>query len=534
VNFPSEICTTLTVVVLFIFSITSVGVACVGRVLSSTTNPLFLPLAIACGIVGHALIGLLIVASPADKRIIAAALLMAANLAALTVNVKGRATLAASMGSTAWPMGLWIGTSVFYVLVTFFPVRLPATFTEGLYIMKTDTLPVRIQALVGDLPIDNQIPDVVTEYLLRGISFAKNHPIVPGQEVSDRPFLLPLVVVPVRALLGPVASGPPEVPKFTYVGTDWPNYSLLLTDGTFRQFLAVAIPLNATMVLAVWYLGRALAIRRLLPLIAITLVILSPYEIIHTIFTWPKNLAAMFVLLATLVTFYRQPAWIAGFLMGLGYWSHPYALVFAGALGLHFLVEHRAGRATLASVISYAIAFALMIAPWLIWTRFFLGIPSDLIEQNFNSRSGWVSQIWIRLYNLCVLLFPGAFNTPYFSPVTFAHAITISLAGMVGILFFLPGLFAIFYYLKQYRQISIYGILIPGLLLVAVFSAPAVPAMHGWQTITPIILLLALKLLQEMISETFLITLIMTQFGLNLAIIAVYAVDRLPNAVLNH
>ena len=87
------------------------------------------------------------------------------------------------------------------VSLTHLQIRFPRVLPDGLYVFKEHTLPVKLQVLAGVLPGDNYIPFVVQEYLLRDISFAREHPIAPGQEVSNRPILMALATAPFRAAL---------------------------------------------------------------------------------------------------------------------------------------------------------------------------------------------------------------------------------------------------------------------------------------------------------------------------------------------
>ena len=80
-------------------------------------------------------------------------------------------------------------------------VRLPEPLPDGLYVFKTHTPNVKIQYLTS-LPADNYIPFAVAEFFLRGVSFKKERPILPANEVSNRTILMSLVALPFRAALG--------------------------------------------------------------------------------------------------------------------------------------------------------------------------------------------------------------------------------------------------------------------------------------------------------------------------------------------
>src|ERR1700677_359492 len=81
--------------------------------------------------------------------------------------------------------------------------NMPANLPDGPYVSKEWTRGVKIQFMTGSLPLDNVLPFEVSEYFLRGISFQDNHPIMPGQEVTNRPVLAAAVVTPFLAAIAP-------------------------------------------------------------------------------------------------------------------------------------------------------------------------------------------------------------------------------------------------------------------------------------------------------------------------------------------
>src|SRR6202044_1630581 len=98
------------------------------------------------------------------------------------------------------------------------------------YVSKEWTRGVKIQFMTGSLPLDNVLPFEVSEYFLRGISFQDNHPIMPGQEVTNRPVLAAAVVTPFLAAIAPPDSTENTLPTFSYVGTQWPDFRVLVKD----------------------------------------------------------------------------------------------------------------------------------------------------------------------------------------------------------------------------------------------------------------------------------------------------------------
>ena len=79
---------------------------------------------------------------------------------------------------------------------------------------------------------------------------------------------------------------------------------------------------------------------------------------------------------------------------------------FAGWVALFYLLQWRRKESGLPSLLIYLVTFIVILLPWMVWTRWVLQIPSDLIAQNFSgpgTELAWASPmnfIWIRVYNL--------------------------------------------------------------------------------------------------------------------------------------
>ncbi len=85
----------------------------------------------------------------------------------------------------------------------------------------------------------------------------------------------------------------------------------------------------ATAFVALWDLTRRVAGTQAAR-VALVLAVTTPFLVHEIWFTWPKMLAAAFVLLAAICVLSRRPL-SAGLLIGTGYLVHPSAL--AGAVG---------------------------------------------------------------------------------------------------------------------------------------------------------------------------------------------------------
>jgi hypothetical protein len=430
-------------------SILTTGVAAsLGLGVRSKGMP-FVGVSVALGILIHALIGFLVSGFGDAKQAAAVSLLALANMTSLAVILRfARGRLSAD---PSLPTHLCVAALAWFCLTAVATVgsriaTKPDSYASPLYVFKTDVLSTRIQALTGPLPADNAIPHVVAEFLLRDISFKAERPIMPGQEVTNRPFLMSFVVVPFRAAFDapPLYNG--RLGRFQYVGTDWPDISPLLSDETFSQFLAIAILLNATLVVGVlWVLSLARLPPSILTL-AVATFMTSHFVLNQTLFTWPKSFCAYWVIAALMAvwrpsavspfaTMRLRDAAIAGACLGVAYWCHPLALVFTASL---FLVQSWAviryqTRHVAETLLATSTGFAAIIAPWVIWSRLVVCIPSDLLAQNLGRGPLWQA-CYVRLCNIYHVIVPACFDTPPLSYQSLLATYWLSLPASIGLL----------------------------------------------------------------------------------------------------
>lgn len=374
---------------------------------------------------------------------------------------------------------------------------LPENLPDGAYVNKESVTAVRIQRFTGNLPADNVVPYVAAEYLLRSISFKENHPILPGQAVTNRPILLSLAVVPIRAALAMPPEFVGKMPTYSYVGRDWPDFRMLVRDEVgFSIYLSVAIIFNAALLLVVGVMAQRLFNLGLTAsALCCALFISSPYFIFQTLFTWPKALAAFFILLALVALLVYRKFSLVGVLLGLAYLSHPYAIayvvVFVATLALHpALTTHR--MVAVKNTLLYA---ALVLLPWIIWSKFGVKIKSDLVAQNFIVAGQSLSDFfWVRILNVASTLLPTYLLQFPFSIQAVVSQSSVNAAGALGIvplLFLLPAIVRLAE--DNDRLVAFAMLAASALLLTLVFSTPAVPAVHGFQAVLPFALLLAVK-----------------------------------------
>jgi len=418
--------------------------------------------------------------------------------------------------STAIALGAWILAAWTALAVTLVPVKFPAELPDGAYVIKNHSLPVKIQRTLGDFPADNYIPYVAGEYLLRDIQFADERPLMPGQELSNRPILMSLATIPFRAALQPVLAHPDPLPKFRYVGLRWPDVGSLGSEKGYWNFLAVAVTLNATLILGMALLLQRFRLDNRYSLLAYMLFLSSPYFLGETLFAWPKSLAGFFLIVAGVALWEKRSTLLVGLLSGLAYWSHPYAIIFVGCIALYLIWRERNDSEAKRGFLPFAIAAATLIIPWFLWTRLYLNIPSDLVQQNFVSNSV-VDALWARLVNIRNIFLPP----PEFwsSPDAWCRVMFISLVGAFGVCLIPPVSFASLCAARKYPVESLLGVVLPALLITGVFSGFALPALHGMQPIAVLFSVLALWWMRTKLSFNITLGLVLIQLVINVAML---------------
>jgi len=384
------------------------------------------------------------------------------------------------------------------VSLTHLQIRFPRVLPDGPYVFKEHTLPVKLQVLTGGLPVDNYIPFVVQEYFLRDISFVREHPIVPGQEVSNRTILMTLATTPFRAALESPPRYETPLPRFDYVTQTWPDAGVFMEGNGFRRFLAVGIVLNALVLL-----GAALVISahgpRTLLIPGLLLLVTSPFYLSQTIFTWPKSLAAFFLLLALHALARRKSSiWVAA-TGALAYHSHPYAAVFLLGFGCHYAARAlwKRDRSEWRQLAYFGVTAGLALAPWFVWTRLVLPLPSDLIAQNLAGRGidSLPGHLWVRVVNLGEAFVPGMLSVASLEAVSLFRAAIMCLPGLLGLVV-LPAYAGCVLCLRSHRVFVVYGVLLPAVLLAIPFSFRGAPlTLLAYHSIGVCLLLLGLMVL---------------------------------------
>jgi hypothetical protein len=477
----------------------------------------------AAGVAIHGIFGWAMAAAPAARWFFAAA--MIALSVGNAVYIIWRRILPQLWSDLSGPIKLALGGWLLLLLlcigllhVTIQPTR---PLADGIDIFKTPTTNVNVQYLTS-LPADNYIPFAVSEFFLRGISFQKERPILPRAEVSNRTILMSLVAVPFRAILG-ARYDHPELGTFHYFDHDWPDVSKLNANGSFEQFSVVGLVLNSLLLLgAIAFCGGwgASAVAPFATLLYVT----NPYFIGQTIYTWPKALAGFFILLAWRSIHLGHRPMVVAILLGLAFHTHPYALAFAGWVALSYLVRWWRQKSGLSALCTFLLTFMVTLLPWIIWTRYLLQIPSDLIAQNFSgpgTETAWTSPmnfIWMRVHNLFFTASSTIFVVYPFDLGEVLERWIVSLPGAVGLVLIYPAL-ARSAELPRPNPWLWYGLIGPALSILAIYSCPALPVLHGFQAPLAVLVFFGVAWLSEHCRRRVYLSWVAVQLLLNLGML---------------
>jgi hypothetical protein len=477
----------------------------------------------AAGVSLHGLFGWAIAAAPAGRGVFVTILIALTFLsAAYFVSRRVLQELWSALSKAIKiALAFWLLLLVFGLGLLHVEIRSPQPLLNGIDIFKTPTTNVRVQYLTS-LPADNYIPFAVSEFFLRGISFQKERPILPRAEVSNRTVLMSLVALPFRAALG-APYDHPELGTFHYLDRDWPDVSKLNTNGAFAQFSVIGLVLNSLLLLGAIIFCAGFGPSSVVPL-ATLLYVTNPYFIGQTIYTWPKALAGFFILLVWRSIRAGHRPMVVAALLALAFHAHPYALAFAGWAALFYLLQWRRQKSGLLPLLVYLFTFIAILLPWIIWTRYVLQIPSDLIAQNFSgpgTEIAWASPmnfIWIRIHNLFYTVCSTIFLLYPFDLGAALERWFVSLPGVVGIVLIYPA-FARCAELPRPRSWLWCGLLGPALSILAIYSSPALPVLHGFQAPLAVLLFFGVWWLSEHCTRPVYLRLVAVQLLVNLGML---------------
>ncbi|MCY1669360.1 hypothetical protein [Rhizobium sp. SL86] len=299
-------------------------------------------------------------------------------------------------------------------------------------------------------PPDNQIPYITADYIRNGFDGREKAKDFFGEwGFTSRGLLVPFGINGLFFLLGYNGGG----------GTIASLYGWLT---------------NSLVILGVFYLGCALSTDMRRVRLAIFWAALSPVIFINTVFTWPKLLAAYFLLLATTFVIRRQ-LHLAGLLAALAWLSHPVGALMIPALALFTLASTPLGAGswifrTTRFCLPAALTGASAMTPWILF-KLHLGDPDPFATYLFGKGAGFEPaanfEEWIapRIGNLYYTFTPFAFYNDglmsvwLYGPLNdvsrWLSQYAKSLPGQLGFLTVIPAIPAILLH-RWHRQSAIF------------------------------------------------------------------------------
>ena len=466
----------------------------------------FLAYSIAFGVLALAALGAAVVSVSYDYQLNAWLLLGISSLLAgaqwYRNGLLARFWNRRALGMGEQPVRVWIAMTAWLLmasismLLTFLPVKMPAELPDGAYVIKNSHVHVKVQVMLGGFPADNYIPFVASEYLLRDIPFSEERPLMPGQELANRPILMSLVAIPLGAALYAPPRDTGAQPTFKYLGKRWPDVGRFGDDHAYRSFLAVALLLNATLLIGLALLLQYFGLRQGYWIAGLLLFLTSPYFVGQTLFVWPKSLAAFYVLLAGYTLITKQRSGLVGLMLVVAYWAHPYALVFMFSFALYLLIRERNDMDPRRGLLPFALVAGAGVLAWRAWAGWYLQIPADLIEQNLAIDAPLLHQLYVRLINCLNTIVPFDLAAGSF-PGDLMQMSLLGLVGGVGVFFLPQALLGSMLCVRRQPTGFLVLVVLPAAAIITVFGELAVPALHGLQAVTVTLLVLSLYWMQQ-------------------------------------
>ena len=318
---------------------------------------------------------------------------------------------------------LVVSISCFFTLI---PLDKQENLPDGPYVYKNWIPPVANQWASGDLPSDNSLPYFTAEFLIRDLPLNEVHPIMPGQEIVNRTFGIPMIYLSIRQFFN-YESNKISVPNFDYVNTSWPNITVLYNEKSYLLFNSMSIVFNGFLVFVIFFIvsRRIKLFGKGYP--AAILLGIFPFLVHQTFYTWTKSFCIAFSLLA-IYNYLISRKYLAGVFAAIAFQVHPMATIVIATLIIFGILKDR--KIPFKFSIFPAISF-LFWQLWIMTTE----LNSDLLQQNIFSNQSLVDHISARIGSIGVFLNPGVFSVYPFNLRDFTKA--WNLAGLLLALGFL-------------------------------------------------------------------------------------------------
>ncbi|MDD5472785.1 MAG: glycosyltransferase family 39 protein [Candidatus Methanoperedens sp.] len=334
------------------------------------------------------------------------------------------------------------------------------------------------------------------------LQFIWEYPVIGG-DWFDHGF-----IVPYNFSIGdwtPERDRPPFFGLLIFV------FHKLVGTSVYQYWLAqlVSTIANSILFLPAYLIGRRVFSEQIAR-ISVLFILVTPYIVENSIYPWPKNLAAYFILLMIYFMFFsgvhsRRNLILAGFFGGLSFLIHNYATVYIATALLIYIYQNCNRKINnyiinlKSNYIFYFIAvLILVVLPYLIWLYSYYGTifvsnfkyypfavkgylsaltdPPDVIFQSFHSAS-FQEIIWIRISNTLITLFPLTiplnpymYSHPSYVPTVYYNG---SYAGMLSFGMYILVLLSLYRYITgriQVNKVLVIFIVLPFLFHIFLFG----------------------------------------------------------------
>ncbi len=430
------------------------------------------------GIIYSACLGLLVWLLPHD---------IAIPIVALSVLV-GFYSIWSQFKSSKIPFLLTLPILIWGVIFFHTSSEKPTILRDGPYVSKEWNLASNIQYLLLDLPCDNVLPYIITEFLVNKIPFKANNPILPNQPVTNRGVITSLVSTPALLIVGGeqnrVYRGK-KLPEFKYVNTNWPDTFVLYSDRNFSIFLGAFFAISFSFLLAIFSILHSKHSKE--TLLGFTLLLFSNYYILSQLtFTWPKIFLGFLAILIYENHFHDKNVGYALFLIALGILFHPngyfLAIIWCVLAYWQFGLRYKSLLLKMFakdSVLFLLIAIVAYTAMQLIYLL--SDIPSNMLSQNNLDHFSLLKWGSIKIKSLLISL-------PYPINKNFLHSGWITYTGSLLII----SLPIIYLNIKSWFKLNT-TIIIWIILSSIPFGFPAPTMLLGMQVIIPLGILMVAK-----------------------------------------
>lgn len=168
------------------------------------------------------------------------------------------------------------------------------------------------------------------------------------------------------------------------------SYHNLLGTSLYQYWVSqiISVVINSVFILPAYLIAKK-AYGDWVAKVSALFMLVTPFLIFNTLYTWPKNAAMYGVLMMIYFLFFcehdvklRYP--LAGFFAGLGFWFHNYAVFYIGIAVLLLIYKEKMYKGLLSKncfdnlkILSYfLIALLLVLAPYFAWTQTYYGTVS--------------------------------------------------------------------------------------------------------------------------------------------------------------